>query len=116
MAISYHLWKDETSIQGWQNNLTDTIVIQQANLTYPDSAKLQYQQTGSSDFQVINGYNYPFCPIKGDVNNDGRVDIADLRTVAAFFDQTNEAYNLAGDSLIDIYDLVVVASNFGFQY
>jgi hypothetical protein len=40
----------------------------------------------------------------------------DLDTEAAFYDTVNPDYNLAGDDNIDIYDLVVVASNYGFEY
>jgi hypothetical protein len=61
--------------------------------------------------------------IQGDVNCDGRVDVLDLRTVAAFYDKTSTTdpdwssismYDLNGDGTIDIYDLVLVAANFGY--
>lgn len=115
-ASFYHFWKDQASISDWENNLTDTIFIQRANLSYPSCAKLQYERPVLSDVEVGPDFNYTFSPIQGDVNNDGHVDITDLRTVAAFYDQTNDTYNLTGDSVIDIFDLVVVAANYAFEY
>jgi hypothetical protein len=59
--------------------------------------------------------------IRGDVatygasHPDGAVDIWDLRTVAYYYDQSAPAkYDLTMDNTIDIYDLVVVATNMGY--
>jgi hypothetical protein len=51
--------------------------------------------------------------IQGDVDCNGKVDVFDLRTVAAFYDQSGPAkYDLKADGTIDIYDLVEIATNF----
>jgi hypothetical protein len=53
--------------------------------------------------------------IRGDVDCNGKVDVFDLRTVAAYYDQSAPVeYDLTMDGTIDIYDLVVVATNFGY--
>jgi hypothetical protein len=55
--------------------------------------------------------------IQGDVTCDGKVDIDDLRCVAAYYDQTGSSkYDLTKDQIIDIFDLVVVATNFLYGY
>jgi hypothetical protein len=53
--------------------------------------------------------------IRGDVDCNGKVDVFDLRTVAAYYDQSAPTqYDLTNDGTIDIFDLVVVATNFGY--
>jgi hypothetical protein len=53
--------------------------------------------------------------IQGDVTCDGRVSIDDLRTVAYYYDQSGPAkYDIKTDGTIDIYDLVEIATNFGY--
>jgi len=59
--------------------------------------------------------------IQGDVNCDGMVNVMDLTTVAALYDQTVTPdiakYNLkATDNVIDLYDLVKVATNFPYGW
>lgn len=67
---------------------------------------------------------YEFDPVEGDLNGDGVVDIADLKILASFYDKTNGQtvsgmyayyYNLnkPSDSIVDIFDLVIVAKHFG---
>lgn len=54
--------------------------------------------------------------IRGDVDCNGKVDVFDLRCVAAYYDQaTPVKYDLTMDGMIDIFDLVVVATNFGYN-
>jgi hypothetical protein len=36
--------------------------------------------------------------------------------MAACYDQQNPTYDLVGHGTIDIFDLVVIAANFGFTY
>lgn len=53
----------------------------------------------------------------GDINNDGRVDIADLAIVAAAFNTSppsNEVADINRDNIVDIQDLAEAAVNFGF--
>ncbi len=59
--------------------------------------------------------------IQGDVNCDGKVDVSDLRCVAAYYDQNaptgslQEKYDLTADGKIDLFDLVIVATMFGYN-
>jgi len=36
--------------------------------------------------------------------------------VAAYYDQGNATYNLTGDSIIDIFDLVIIGVNYNYKY
>jgi hypothetical protein len=55
-------------------------------------------------------------PIPGDLNGDGKVDVADLSVVASDFGKTIGLNNVKSDSnndnVVDIYDIVFVASKF----
>ena len=112
----HHIWKDEAAIQAWKNIQTGEIYIQWANISYPTGPDLRYERGGLDQTNVGPDFVYTFSPIKGDIDNNGRVDIQDLATVAFYYDQTNDTYNLIGDPQIDIYDLVVIGSNFGYTY
>jgi Ca2+-binding EF-hand superfamily protein len=67
----------------------------------------------------VNNVAFTFIPTQGDTNNDGVINILDLRTVAAYFDikqgdslwSVASAYDLNGNGVIDIYDLVLIAVN-----
>ncbi|MCJ7767094.1 dockerin type I domain-containing protein, partial [Candidatus Bathyarchaeota archaeon] len=116
-AAYYHIWKDERTVSGWKNIQTGTIYIQWANLSYPSGSDLGYVRGGSQNqINVGPDVTYTFSPIQGDVNKDGKVDIFDLRTVAAYYNQQNSAYDLNGDDTIDIFDLVEICINFGYTY
>lgn len=116
--IATMIWK-----QGQINELDGQILFQQARLNFTGNSTLQYVEGGISQIGV-NQAAYTFLPIKGDINNDGTVNILDLRTVAAYYDKTPtdpewpeaSKYDLNNDNIIDIFDLVVVATNFGFTY
>jgi hypothetical protein len=115
-ATYHHVWKDEATILGWRNIQTGTVYVQWANLSYPIGPDLRYERGGLDQINVGPDFSYTFSPIQGDVDNNGIVDIFDIRTVAAFYDTVNPEYNLTGDSTIDIFDIVVVAANFGYAY
>jgi hypothetical protein len=87
---------------------------------------LQYERGGLSQIEVGPDLIYAWSPIKGDVNLDGRVDIFDLAAVANYlgvkegdalwpaaskYDLTN-----SGGKAIDILDLIVVSTNYWYQY
>jgi hypothetical protein len=118
-----HIWRNETLVPGWRNNQTGTIMLHWANLSYIDHTDLQYQE-GGADQILVTGMEYVFSPIQGDVNNDGEVDIFDLRTVACYYEIDSSKpewieaskYDLNGDNIIDIFDIVIVVANFQYKY
>lgn len=115
-SIVQRLWKN---IGGWTNEVSSAISIQKAELTYSSLPKLIYDRGDVHDpGQITIGANfgYTFSPIKGDLDNDGTVDVTDLSTEAVLYDTSNPDYNLVGDPVIDIFDLVVIASNFWTTY
>jgi hypothetical protein len=115
-ATYYHIWKDERTVSGWKNIQTGAICIQWANVSYPTGPDLRYERGGLDQINVDSDFDYRFSPIKGDVDNNGIVDIFDMSTIAAYYDANNPDYNLTGDGVIDIFDLVVVGSNFWYIY
>ena len=123
-ATYNHMWKDESQVLGWRNNQTGTIFIQKANLSYPSSPDARYERGGMNQIDVGPDFAYTFSPIQGDVDNDGKVSVFDLRTMAAYYNAEQgdpnwsqaSKYDLNGDDTIDIFDLVVVGSNFGYIY
>jgi hypothetical protein len=56
--------------------------------------------------------------IRGDVDCNGAVTTADIGDVAAYYGQPASArpeYDLNNDGIIDIYDIVTIATNFGYS-
>jgi hypothetical protein len=118
-AAYNHIWKDELTVSGWHNIVTGSVYIQSATLHYPSPQPDRSYKKGGSDNTINVGADvaYTWSPIQGDVTLDGIVDIFDLSTVAHFYDNPSAIYNLTGASdLIDIFDLIVIAGNFGFSY
>jgi hypothetical protein len=108
-----HIWKNAT---GWTNDLTDTIYLQSANVSYPTGQDLQYERGGISQINVGSDFVYTFSPIQGDIDNNGMVNIFDIRTVAYYYGQIDPQYDLNGVNPIDVFDLVLIATNFGYTY
>jgi len=62
--------------------------------------------------------NYMFAPVPGDLTGDGKVDIDDLTIEIGYYGLdwstwTGYYYDLNKSHLIDIYDIVIVAKNYG---
>jgi hypothetical protein len=118
-----HVWRNETLVPGWRNDQSGRIWLRWANLSYVDHADLRYEEGGADEI-VVTELEYVFSPIQGDVDNDGDVDVFDLRIVACYYeiDSSNRRwveaskYDLNGDNIIDIYDLVIVGDNFEYKY
>jgi hypothetical protein len=120
-AVFYHIWRSSLN---WTNDLTGTIFIQKANVSIPSVPDLVYERGGVAQIDVGPDFAYTFSPIQGDLNNDGTVDVLDLRTVAAYFGLKQgdsgwpqaSTYDVVDDNAIDIFDLRTVAANFGYTY
>jgi hypothetical protein len=113
VTITFHhktiVWKD---CPGWDNLLNCTIGFNWWKL----SVRCPQPREITGSLVAINNTEYSYIPIQGDVNSDGKVDIFDLRIVAAYYDQSQpEKCDLNCDGTIDIFDLVYVAKNFGFE-
>ena len=112
------IWKD-----GQPNKLEGKIWFHYAELSFSGVQDLVYEEGGLGQISV-NDVAFTFTPIQGDLDNSGVVDISDLRTVAAYYDVKQgdptwpaaSAYDLYGDGVIDLFDLVVVGANFGYTY
>jgi hypothetical protein len=120
----HHIWK---KIPGWTNNLTSSIYFQWANLSYPTGPDIGYVRGGLNQINVDADVNYTYSPIQGNVDNNGIVDIFDIRTVGAYYDVKEgdplwteaSVYDLnkpTAENIIDLYDIIVIALNFGFTY
>jgi len=122
-ATFLHVWHDESQDLNWMNNQTGRVWLQWVNLTYPDHDDLQYEEGGLYQIEVSE-IIYTFSPIQGDVDNDGDVDVFDLRIVGYYYDLTSSdpewtdasRYDLNGDNTIDIFDLQLVATNYEYTY
>jgi hypothetical protein len=120
-AARRQVWK---SALDWINDLTDVILLQRASLSYPGGYDLYYARGGMNQINVGPDFAYTFSPIQGDVNNDGTVDIFDLRPAGAYYNVTQgdpswiaaSNYDLNGDGIIDTLDLTKIANNFGYTY
>jgi hypothetical protein len=118
-----HVWRNETLVPGWRNDQSGRIWLHWANLSYVGHADLRYEEGGADEI-VVTELQYVFSPIQGDADNDGDVDVFDLRIVACYYeiDSSNprwveaSKYDLNGDNIIDIYDLVIVGDNFEYKY
>ena len=116
--------KFQAASQHVEHALTGTIFIQRANLSYTTGPILGYERGGLNQINVGPDFTYTFSPIQGDVNNNGTVDIFDLRLVAVYFNAKQgdpnwteaSGYDLNGDGKIDILDAGLVAGNFGYSY
>jgi hypothetical protein len=112
-ATYHRLWRN---LPNWTNDQSGTIYFQWANLSYHSSPDLAYVRGGLNQIDVTPDFQYTFSPIQGDVDNNGSVDVFDLRTVAFYYDTVTPDYNITGEEVVDIFDLVMIGSNYGFTY
>jgi hypothetical protein len=121
----WHIWK-HSSITPWTNDVTNdnAIYIQSADLAYTGAPTLYYVKGGSSNGITVNPdhVSYMFSPLKGDINNDGKINIYDLTTLCHLYgDKPGRGWDTAGpydlvlinnEQIIDIYDIVIIASSY----
>jgi hypothetical protein len=106
-ATANHIWK-----YSYANFMTFQISITDATLSF-----------GSLGSTPISGITTP-SPltievdfIRGDVDCNGVVNLADISDIAFYYNQpasVKPQYDLNNDGFIDIYDIVTAATNFGY--
>lgn len=100
-----HIWRSCND-----NSPTFDIDITDAELSFTEGRIKTMSEIIMSDPLTIQ-INF----IRGDVNCDGQVTIADISAMAFYYGQTTpEMYDLNCDGIIDIYDLVTAATNYGY--
>jgi peptidoglycan/xylan/chitin deacetylase (PgdA/CDA1 family)/PKD repeat protein len=110
--------------------IAKTLVANVTNLkVFLDEKPLQYSVTETGDSWVVS-FTYTHSThyitlalnpsrLRGDVNNDGRVNMLDVSMVAAAFGSKptdtrwNSAADLASNGIIDIRDIAIVARELG---
>jgi hypothetical protein len=76
---------------------------------------------GVRGWAIYGNSQFTFDPVPGDLNGDGVVDVTDLAIIAGYYGKAHPAdwpypvwyYDFVDDNLIDIFDVTVVAKNFG---
>jgi hypothetical protein len=120
-TLVFHIEFDDSIEHIWRVNhhadLTGEVSFQDAKLSFLEGNITK------------NGISMPSAVpvsarlIQGDVNCDGEVGIVgDLRTVAIYYDKTPldpdwstiSKYDLTEDNIIDLFDLVVIATNYPY--
>jgi Divergent InlB B-repeat domain len=117
-ATLLHPWKNPG------NDLSDSIFIQAANVSYPSGPDLRYLRGSLNQVDIGTDFIYTFSPILGDENNDGTVDLYDFGPAAYYFGakvgdpiwSLCSIYDTDNNGTIDVFDMRTVASNFGFTY
>jgi hypothetical protein len=99
-----HIWR-----VGSLHELPAQISFQDATLSFVEGS------IPMSGIAMPSALHLTIQLIQGDVDCNGIVDVWDIRTVAYFYDQTQPAkYDLTNDGTIDVFDLVVVGTNFNY--
>ena len=104
--IPAHIWK-----LGQTNFMTFQISIANATLSFASGTIGMSGITTSSPLSIEVGF------IRGDVDCNGVVNLADISDVAYYYGEPASArleYDLNNDGVIDIYDIVTIATNYGY--
>jgi parallel beta-helix repeat protein len=114
-VIKTKVWKN---CPEWTNYIKDFIAFTDWNLTVMCPAT--HHLTGGLVYLI--DMEYQFSPIQGDIDSTGVVDIFDITAVASYYDieesdpEYISNYDLNCDGIIDLYDLVLIGVNFGYEY
>lgn len=117
-TLTFHVeftYEDPTHI--WRTNnlgpLHALITLNDATLSFVEGTITK------SGITIPNDQDIVVRLIQGDVDCNGVVDVMDLRTVAAFYDHSvppvDAKWDIKADGYIDVYDLVKIATNFGYH-
>jgi len=99
-------------------NYDTNIITVNRSLTWASGLGVALAYSGNAP--DIGAFEYvsssPSQPVPGDLSGDGKVDVSDLSIVALDFGKTSGFNNLKsdtnGDHIVDIFDIVYVASRF----
>lgn len=87
-------------------------------ISHPSPFRWRYLLGFALIFAAIGGYSIwqsfaanPLLP--GDINNDNKVDSADLSILLSNFGTTNAVADLNNDAKVNIFDLSILLSNYG---
>jgi hypothetical protein len=116
-TLTFHIEFDDRLEHIWRNTSPHTLLAQilfgNAQLSFLEGT------IPMSGIAMPSPQTITVNLIQGDVDCDGNVDVFDLRTVAAWFDQAvppaPAKYDIKTTGNIDIFDLVLVAANFGYH-
>jgi|GEM_PF-1250517 hypothetical protein len=105
-ATPDHIWN---SAPTHPNNETFPISITAATLTFTTGS------ISSSGISIPAALTIEIDFIRGDVDCNGAVTLADISDVAYYYGKVAPSqYDLNSDGIIDIYDIVAIATNYGY--
>jgi hypothetical protein len=90
--------------------LSSVIAVNYASLS--TKCPLDYEQNTIDGTLGVTDCNYVYNPLEGDLNFDGKVDVLDLQLIANRWNMA-PPYDIFGDGLCALNDLVFVALRFG---
>ena len=106
-ATANHIWK-----YGNANYMTFQVSIASATLSFGSLGSIPISGiTTPSPLTIEVGF------IRGDVDCNGVVNLADISDIAYYYNKASSArpeYDLNNNGFIDIYDIVTAATNFGY--
>ena len=108
------------------HNATSQIIIWWGYFLVEQNGVLQYlyfgeffgDEAGVKDRALFDNAEFVFMPVPGDLDGNGEVDATDLAIITFYYNEgvsgyPNSYYDLNSDGIIDIYDIVIVAKNYG---